>query len=75
MAKESLAQQGTGPSSQERQQVQSTLGHPTTAVPSLSLVPPVGDEANLTHCQNDDQVASGGSFHLLLVVLGYWLYS
>jgi hypothetical protein len=54
MAKVSLAEQRTRPSSQKRHQMQSTLGYSTTALGGSPLIQPVGQEASKTHHGNDD---------------------
>ena len=57
MAKLPLAHQRTGPSTQERHQVQSGLGHATPAVGGLPFIDPVCNKANETHHDNYDHVA------------------
>src|ERR1700676_3351941 len=65
MAKVSLGHQRTGPSTQERHQVQSAFGHSTPAICGLPFIQPVCNVTGNTHHDYDDQVSGGGGFHVL----------
>jgi hypothetical protein len=70
VAKLALADQRTGPASQERHQVQSALGNSTPAICGLPFIPPIRNEAGNAHHENDDQVSSGGDSDVLIMSFG-----
>jgi hypothetical protein len=70
MAKLPLADQGTGPATEERHQVQSALGHSTPAIGGLPFVPPICNETDGAHHENDDQVSSGSDSHVFITSFG-----